>query len=148
MLLALQNQCCGSGSQGFDDQKLKKNIAEIFFFTFFCSKIAIYLFLGLYKGRQSYREKPSALKREHPALQKMKNYCFYFSGPFLPSWIWIRIHNTGIYERSHIEFWSLECGANPLYVHAFIHSFFIIFSDPGFTYGIRIQLTQFLRFQN
>jgi hypothetical protein len=38
------------------------------------------------------QEKPSALKREHPALQNMK-FCtfFYFCGSFLPSWIRIQI---------------------------------------------------------
>ncbi len=40
------------------------------------------------------QEKPSALKREHPALQKMKIRSFFlFLGSFLPSWIRIRIRN-------------------------------------------------------
>jgi hypothetical protein len=40
------------------------------------------------------QEKPSALKKEHPALQNMKIlYFFYFCGSFLPSWIRIRIRN-------------------------------------------------------
>jgi hypothetical protein len=40
------------------------------------------------------QEKPSALKREHPALQKMKILSFfYFLGSFLPSWSRIRIRN-------------------------------------------------------
>ncbi len=40
------------------------------------------------------QKKPSALEREHPALQKMKFInCFLFSGPFLPSWIRVRIAN-------------------------------------------------------
>jgi hypothetical protein len=40
------------------------------------------------------QEKPSALKREHPALQKMKILSFFsFFGSFLPSWIRIRIRN-------------------------------------------------------
>ncbi len=52
--------------QGFDDQKFQKNTADIFLKN--CKK-------GLHKGR----EKPSALKREHPALQKMKFInCFLF----------------------------------------------------------------------
>ncbi len=39
------------------------------------------------------QEKPSALKREHPALQKTKfiNFLFLFLRLFLPSWIRIRI---------------------------------------------------------
>jgi hypothetical protein len=41
---------------------------------FFKSKISIYLILGLLKDRRSYgREKPSALKREHPELKNMKS---------------------------------------------------------------------------
>jgi hypothetical protein len=41
------------------------------------------------------QKKPSALKREHPALHNMKflNF-FYFCGSFLPSWIRTRIPNT------------------------------------------------------
>jgi hypothetical protein len=52
---------------------------------FFLSKIAIYLSLGLHKGRPSYK-KPSALKREHPALQNMKFLDFFsiFVGHFCP----------------------------------------------------------------
>jgi hypothetical protein len=80
---------------GFGEQNLKKNPAEIFSSSFFGSEVAIYFSLGLHKGRPSYREKPSALKKEHPPLQKMKIITSnYFSGPFLPSWIRIRIHNT------------------------------------------------------
>jgi hypothetical protein len=38
------------------------------------------------------QEKPSALKREHPALQKMNCInVFYVCGSFLLSWIRIRI---------------------------------------------------------
>ncbi len=59
--------------QDFDDQKLKKkNKAEIF-----------YLFLN------KLQEKPSALKREHPALQKMK--CINF---FLFLWVIFALLDT------------------------------------------------------
>jgi hypothetical protein len=40
-------------------------------------KISIYLSLGLHKGRPSYREKPSALKMENPAIQNMKFLNFF-----------------------------------------------------------------------
>jgi hypothetical protein len=62
----------------------------------FGSKITIYISLGLHKGRPSYsyifgsflpswiririsklQKKPSALKREHPALQNMKFLNFF-----------------------------------------------------------------------
>jgi hypothetical protein len=40
------------------------------------------------------QEKPSALKRDHPALKKMKILSFFlFLGSFWPSWIRIRIRN-------------------------------------------------------
>ncbi len=57
--------------QGFDDQKLKKKHSCNF--LLFLLKIAIYLSVGLHKGHQSFRRslQLSALKREHPALQKM-----------------------------------------------------------------------------
>jgi hypothetical protein len=48
--------------QGFDDQKLKKKIQLKFFYIFFCSKIAIYLSLGLLKGRPSYMRSLQPLK--------------------------------------------------------------------------------------
>ncbi len=41
------------------------------------------------------QEKPSDLKREHPAPQNMKFLTFfYFCGSFLPFWVRIRIHIT------------------------------------------------------
>ncbi len=60
--------------------------------------MAIYLPLGLHKGRK-LQEKPSALKREHPALQNMKILYFFsiFVGHFCPPGsgsgyaIWMRI---------------------------------------------------------
>jgi hypothetical protein len=59
----------------------KKLTAGKLFYIFFGSNIAIYLSLGLHKGRTSYTEKPSSLKREHPALQNMKIlYFFYICG--------------------------------------------------------------------
>jgi hypothetical protein len=43
------------------------------------------------------QEKPSALKREHPALKNKKFLIFvYFRWSFLPSWIRIRIQPTKI----------------------------------------------------
>ncbi len=69
-------------NQGFDDQELKKMYSCKTFFVSFGSKIAIYLSLGLHKGL-----KPSALKREHPALQNitiLKSFSIFvghFSSP-------------------------------------------------------------------
>jgi hypothetical protein len=55
---------------------MSKNRKKIYscktFFLSFGSKIAIYLSLRLHKGL-----KPSALKREHPALQNMKILYFF-----------------------------------------------------------------------
>jgi hypothetical protein len=46
------------------------------------------------KRTPKLQEKPSALKKEYPALQNMKIlYFFYFCGSFLPSWIRIHILN-------------------------------------------------------
>ncbi len=78
--------------QGVDDQKLKK--------------IAIYLCLGLIKGRPSSKlqEKPS--KENIPYLKKWNLLTFFhFCGSFLPPWIQtrlrIRIHDP------------IEYGTNP-----------------------------------
>jgi hypothetical protein len=81
----------GSGSRVLMTNTEEKNTAEIFFISF-RSTIAIYLSLGLHERTSKLQEKPSALKREHPALQKMKfiNFFFYVCGSFLPSWIRIR----------------------------------------------------------
>ncbi len=64
--------------QGFDDQKMKK--IELKTKIIFWSKIAIYLSLGLLRTLK-LPEKPSTLKREHPALKK-KNLLplFYLLG--------------------------------------------------------------------
>jgi hypothetical protein len=43
----------------------------------FFSKIAIYLSLDLNKRTPKLQEKPSALKREHPAIQNMKFLHFF-----------------------------------------------------------------------
>jgi hypothetical protein len=40
---------------GFDDQKLKQIQMKIFYIYIFLIKIAVYLSLGLHKGRPSYR---------------------------------------------------------------------------------------------
>jgi hypothetical protein len=66
--------------QGFDEQKLRKILAE--------------------KRTPKLQEKPSALKREHLAIQNMKFLYFFtfffFCGSFLPSWIRIRIQQLKI----------------------------------------------------
>jgi hypothetical protein len=51
--------------QGFDDPKFKE-----IFFKYFLIKIAIY-FLRPPQRTPKLQKKPSALKREHPALQNM-----------------------------------------------------------------------------
>jgi hypothetical protein len=53
----------------------KKFTAVKLFYIFFGSKIAIYLSLGL--RTHKLHEKPSALKREHPAFQNMKILYFF-----------------------------------------------------------------------
>ncbi len=55
---------------GFDDQKSGKKYNWIFFSFFFWSTIAIYLTLGLHKGRPSYRSR----------LQPSKENVQHFSG--------------------------------------------------------------------
>jgi hypothetical protein len=59
--------------QGFDDQKWKKNL-QLKKILLGGSKTAIYLSLGLHKDVQ---KKPSALKREHSALQNMIFLIFF-----------------------------------------------------------------------
>ncbi len=85
----------GSGSRAFMTKnwenknyswkKKKKN---------FWSKTTIYLSLGLYKERPSYRR---SLQLSKEAIQFFNTWTFkqifYFCGSFLPSWIRIRIPN-------------------------------------------------------
>ncbi len=66
--------------QDFDDQNLKKKIQRKFFFIFFWSKIAIYLFLGLDKGHPSYRR--SLQNVQHFKKWNLLTF-FYFCGLFL-----------------------------------------------------------------
>ncbi len=61
--------------QEFEDQKFKKIYRRKKIWYYFDQKLQFTLSLGLHKGRSSYvHEKPSALKREHPALQNMKTF--------------------------------------------------------------------------
>jgi hypothetical protein len=61
-------------TQGFDDQKFKKIQLKFLLFT--------YLFL-IKNCNLQLQEKPSALKREHPALKRMKFITFFvFVGHF------------------------------------------------------------------
>jgi len=66
----------GSGSRGFDEQKTKKNYSWKKILIFFIN-------YNLPIPRPPYRtsklqKKPSALKREHPALINMKFFNFFF----------------------------------------------------------------------
>jgi hypothetical protein len=74
--------------QGFDEQKSKKKkYSRKFFLFFFLSKIAIYLSLGLHKGRPSYsRRSLPPSKEKHSALQKNKciHFLYFFVGHFCP----------------------------------------------------------------
>ncbi len=64
----------------------KKIYGQKFLSYFFWSKIAIYLSLGLHKGRPCYRRSIQSFKREHPTLQNMKFLDFFpiFVGNFFP----------------------------------------------------------------
>ncbi len=69
---------CGSGygsgsrSRALATKNLKIFTAEKSLYTVFGSKIAIYIFLGLHKGRPSYRGSLSSLEREHLATSKLE----------------------------------------------------------------------------
>ena len=85
-------------------RNLNKFTAENFLYIFFRSKIAIYLSIGLHKGRPSYGR---SLKPSKENIQHVKTWNFltflYFCGSFLPSRVRtpnldptrIRIRNTG-----------------------------------------------------
>jgi hypothetical protein len=67
--------------QGFDDQKNEK---KCFFYIFFIKNLNLLILRPSYRTSK-LQEKPSALKRDHPALQKMKLInCFLFIGSFYP----------------------------------------------------------------
>jgi hypothetical protein len=84
-----------------DNKKFKKNTAEKI--IFFLSKISIYLSLGIRTSK--LEENPSAPKKEHPALQKMK-----FVGHFCPD----PDYEFGSGSRDPIEFASTsDTDTNP-----------------------------------
>jgi hypothetical protein len=64
--------------QNFYDKKFRKIIAANFIFKF---KIAIYLSIGLHKGRPGYRR-----SLQHFKTSNFLSF-FYFCGSFLPFWI-------------------------------------------------------------
>ncbi len=83
----------GSGSRVWWS-KIEKNLLLEILFLFSRSKIAIYLSLGLHKGRPSYRRSLQPSKENIQHFKRWK-FCpfFNFFGSFLPSWIRIRIRN-------------------------------------------------------
>ncbi len=96
-------QCYGSGSSILSvsgsnpDPRLRwpkiKEKQLKSFFLFFIKNWNL-LILRTLKRTSKQQEKPSALKREHLALQTMILVNFFnFFGSFLPSWIRIRITN-------------------------------------------------------
>ncbi len=91
-----------SGSRVLMTKNWKKCRAKILFFI----KNYNLLIFRPPERRSKLQKKPSALKREHPALQYMKflNF-FYFCRP---SWIRIRIPNPNPGSMDLIEF-----GSNP-----------------------------------
>ncbi len=78
----------GSGSTVLMNNKFKKKPDEIFLYIFCLIKNCNLLVPRRPQRTSKLQEKLSALKREHPALQKMN---FTNSFLFLPSWIRIRI---------------------------------------------------------
>ncbi len=78
---------------GFDDQRLKKIQLKFFFFLFW-SKISIYLSLGFIKDVEATGEAFSPQKQTSSTLKKWTfKAVFYFSAPFLLSWIRTLIAN-------------------------------------------------------
>ncbi len=79
---------CGSGSRiripdpdpGFDDLKLTKNLQLEIQFLFSWSKIAIYLSLGLHKGRPSYMRslQPSKENTQHFKTWKFWTFSIFW----------------------------------------------------------------------
>ncbi len=69
--------------QGFDDQKWGKLYIWKNFLIFFWSKIAIYLSLGLHKGRPSYRGSLQPLK-ENIQLFKAWNFSIFIKNYYPP----------------------------------------------------------------
>ncbi len=97
----------GSGSGSAKRRKVRsgptsrqcRSTAMLFWRVMFAcwSKIAIYLSLGLHKGRTSYRRSLQSSKENIQHFKTWKFFTFfYFCGSFLPSWIRIRIRNLNV----------------------------------------------------
>ncbi len=86
--------------QGFDDQKLKKKIQLKKYYLFFVQKLQFYLSQHPRPPLQTSKlqEKPSALKREHPALQKMK-----FIDSLLFSWVSFALLDPDTIESGRVS---------------------------------------------
>ncbi len=108
----LIKQCCGSGfivsgssiSKGTGSRVLMtkmwgKNTAEKLIYLFLIKKkIAIYLSLGLHKGRPRYRKSVQPSKENIKHFKKLNLITFFnFCELFLPSWI--RIQSGSFYPN-------------------------------------------------
>jgi hypothetical protein len=76
---------------------MTKNWEKFITVFFFLIKIAIYLSLGLHKGRLSYKRSLQPSKENIQHFKKRNCFpFFYICGTFLPSWIRIRLQLTKI----------------------------------------------------
>ncbi len=80
------------------------------------------------------QEEPSALKKEHPALQNIKflfHFFLLFLGSFLPSWMRIRIQATKIHADPDPQLCFRHC------VSRMVHTLFFIVQDNCSLPGVR-----------
>ncbi len=112
----------------FMTKNWKKFTTETKFSYFFDKKFSIYLSLGFHKGRQIYR-RPSALKREHPAVQNMKFLDFFLfcelriqnPDPDPLTWlIQIRIRNTTVLYMKVLTSTFMMFLMRPTWAHSFV----------------------------
>ncbi len=111
------NQCCGSGwGSSISKESGSGSGSRVWMTNNFWSKIAIYLSLGLLKGRPSYRK---SLQPSKDNIQHFKK-CILLTF-FLISWVIfalldsdpIRIHNHNTSEKEGGLVWLAVFAANP-----------------------------------
>ncbi len=110
----------------FGDQKLEKIQFNLFYVFFYQNLQFAYKSLSLRKGRPSERRSLQSSKENIQDFKGWKWTVFYFSGPFLPSWI--KSHKTTalIFKKPVAKSYMEKVPSCMIHVHFLLPILFIV----------------------